>query len=362
MSEPAGRPARLAPDADGAGAAASTPAQPLAALFPGQGSHSIGMGRALYAASPAARAVLDEAEATLPGLLRLMWEGPADELQQTANQQPALVAAGIAALAAWREAGAAPLTHAAGHSLGEYSALVAAGSLAFGDALRLVRARGEAMQRAVPVGDGAMVAVLKLDGEHVARTLTAVGGTVEIANRNSPQQTVISGTAAAVAVAAARLKREGARTVSLKVSAPFHCSLMAPAAEALAPLLADTAFAAPNLTVIANVSAREIASGAQARALLVEQVTAPVRWVETLERLYALGVRRFVEFGSGNVLTGLVGRTLSGVQALAVDDPESLRAAQAALEADASAPSATPNATPSAAEPGTAAPPPEEER
>ncbi len=311
---------------------------PLAGLFPGQGSQSIGMARALYEASPAARAALDEAEATLPGLLALMWEGPTEALQATANQQPALVAAGAAALAAWREAGGAPITHAAGHSLGEYTALVAAGSLSLADALRLVRARGEAMQRAVASGEGAMAAVMKLGAERVQAVLAEVDGVVEVANLNSPQQTVISGAAAAVADAAERLKAVGGRAVPLKVSAPFHCSLMAPAASELAPLLAATRFEDPLLPVIANVSADVVASGAEARALLEHQVTASVRWVETLERLHALGVRRYVELGSGSVLTGLVGRTLDGVDARAVSDPESLRAA---LDAFASA-AATP--------------------
>ncbi len=304
---------------------------PLAALFPGQGSQALGMGRALYASSPAARAVLDDAEAVLPGLLSLMWEGPAEALQLTANQQPALVAAGAAALAAWHEAGGPTITHAAGHSLGEYTALVAAGSLGLADALRLVRARGEAMQRAVPAGEGAMAAVLKTDAEHVARVLAKVRGVVEIANRNSPQQTVIAGSAGAVAAAAARLEDDGARVIALKVSAPFHCSLMLPAAGALAPLLATTAFAAPRLSVIANVTADVVASGAEARGLLERQVTAPVRWLETLERLRALGVRRFVELGSGAVLTALVRRSLQGVQAAAVSDPDTLRAAIEAL-------------------------------
>lgn len=310
---------------------------PLAALFPGQGSQAIGMARAFYDASPAARAVLDEADGTLPGLLALMWEGPAEDLQATANQQPALVAAGSAALAAWREAGGPPLTHAAGHSLGEYTALVAAGSLALGDALRLVRARGEAMQRAVPAGEGAMAAVMKLDAARIHAVLAEVDGVVEVANLNSPQQTVISGAAAAVAAAAERLKAAGGRAVPLKVSAPFHCSLMAPAAAELAPLLAATRFDDPTLAVTANVSADRVTSGAEARSLLEQQVTAPVRWVETLERLHADGVTRFVELGSGSVLTGLVGRTLDGVQAHAVSDPETLRAALDALAASAAA-------------------------
>ena len=308
-------------------------AGPLAGLFPGQGSQAVGMARAFYDASPAAQAVLDEADATLPGLLALMWEGPAETLQRTANQQPALVAAGVAALAAWREAGGHPISHAAGHSLGEYSALVAAGTLTLSDALRLVRARGEAMQRAVPEGEGAMAAVLKVDGDAVAALLAEVDGVVEIANRNSPQQTVISGTAAAVAEASARLKAIGARAVPLKVSAPFHCSLMQPAADELAPLLRAARFDDPTLRVVANVSAAEIASGDEARALLERQVTAPVRWVETLERLRALGVTRFVELGSGAVLTGLVGRTLADATVLAVQDPASLRAALDALKA-----------------------------
>lgn len=304
---------------------------PLAGLFPGQGSQALGMGRTLYTSSPAARAVLDDAETALPGLLSLMWEGPDEALRLTANQQPALVAAGAAALAAWREAGGPTITHAAGHSLGEYTALVAAGSLTLADALRLVRARGEAMQRAVPAGEGAMAAVLKTDAEHVARVLADVDGVVEIANRNSPQQTVISGSVPAVADAAARLEEQGARVVRLKVSAPFHCSLMLPAAAALAPLLATTAFAAPSLHVIANVTADVVGSGAEARGLLERQVTAPVRWLETLERLHALGVRRFVELGSGAVLTGLVKRSLQGVQAAAVSDADTLHAAIASL-------------------------------
>ena len=311
--------------------------RPLAALFPGQGSQALGMGHALYRASEAARAVIIDAEAALPGLTSVMWEGPAELLRSTANAQPALLAVSIAALAAWREAGGPAFSHAAGHSLGEYSALVAAGSLRLEDALRLVRARGEAMQRAVPAGAGAMAAILKTDAQHVERVLEGIDGVVEVANRNGAQQTVISGTAEAVAEASERLRAEGARAVMLEVSAPFHCSLMAPAAAELAPLLAATPFAPPALQVVANVSAEVIGSGDEARALLERQVTGSVRWVETLERLHGAGVRNFVEFGVGSVLVGLLKRALPGATALSVTDPESLQDAIAAL-ADGRAP------------------------
>src|SRR5690606_31256669 len=302
----------------------------LAALLPGQGSQAVGMTRGLYDASPAARRVLDEAEAALPGLLELMWEGPAEELQLTANQQPALVAAGAAAYAAWREAGGAPAALGAGHSLGEYTAHVAAGSLSVADAVRLVRRRGSYMQEAVPAGEGAMAAVLKLDDETIAAALaevTAAGAVVEVANLNSPGQTVVSGSAAGVERASALLKERGGRVIPLKVSAPFHCSLMRPAAERLAPDLAATRFAEPGFTIVCNVTAAPLPSAAEAPALLTEQVTAPVRWVECVRRLQELGATRFVEFGSGSVLAGLVGRILPGSQVVSVEDPASLQAA-----------------------------------
>jgi [acyl-carrier-protein] S-malonyltransferase len=305
---------------------------PFAALFPGQGSQAVGMARALADASPAARATLDAAESALPGLLALMWEGPADTLQLTANQQPALVAAGAAAYAAYLEAGGAPATYVAGHSLGEFTALVAAGALAIGDAVRLVRARGEAMQTAVPEGEGAMAAILKLGRDEVEAAVDAVradGLVVDVANLNAPQQTVISGSVAGVAATAERLKAAGGRAVPLKVSAPFHCRLMRPAAEALQPHLAAARLRPLTARLVANVTAEVVEDPEVERALLLEQVTAPVRWVETLERLHALGVRRFVEFGSGNVLTGLVGRTLAGdeIEALAASDPDGVAAA-----------------------------------
>lgn len=306
--------------------------RPFAALFPGQGSQAVGMARAFYEASPAARAALDVAEAALPGLLTLMWEGPAEELQRTANQQPALVAAGAAAYAAWLEAGGAPADYVAGHSLGEFTALVAAGALDLGDAVRLVRARGEAMQRAVPEGEGAMAAILKVSADVVEAAVEAVradGLVVDVANYNAPEQTVVSGRPDGVAAAAARLKEQGARAVPLKVSAPFHCRLMKPAAEALQPHLAAVSLRPLGAGLVANVTGDLVPDVEVERRLLVGQVTAPVRWTASLRRLADLGAQRFVEFGSGAVLTGLVGRTLDGVAARAVADPAALQEALA---------------------------------
>lgn len=305
---------------------------PFAALFPGQGSQAVGMAKAFYDASPAARAALDVAEAALPGLLALMWEGPAEELQKTANQQPALVAAGAAAYAAWLEAGGPTADFVAGHSLGEFTALVAAGSLDLGEAVRLVRARGEAMQRAVPEGEGAMAAILKVTADVVEAAVDAVradGLIVDVANYNAPEQTVISGRPDGVAAAVARLKEAGGRAVPLKVSAPFHCRLMQPAAEALKPHLAAVSLRPLGAGLVANVSADLVPDVEFERRLLVGQVTAPVRWTASLRRLEELGATRFVEFGSGAVLTGLVGRTLAGATAVAVADPDALKGALA---------------------------------
>ena len=285
------------------------------------------MAHDLYNGSAAAKTVLDEAEAALPGLLTLMWEGPAEVLGRTANQQPALVAAGVAAYRAYRAAGGAEPGVLAGHSLGEFSAHVAAGSLTLADAVKLVRKRGEYMQEAVPAGQGAMAAVLKTDRAHVERVCADTAGVVEVANLNAPEQTVISGEAEAVRTAGERLKAEGARVVTLDVSAPFHCSLMRPAAKRLAGDLARINFGQPQQPIITNVTADVLENITQAPALLTRQVTAPVRWVETLERLRALGVTRFLEFGSGKVLTGLAKRTLGEVDALAVTDLKSLEEA-----------------------------------
>ncbi len=302
------------------------------ALFPGQGSQAVGMAGALAEHSPAARAVLDEAEATLPGLTGLMQDGPIEELTLTANQQPALVTAGIAAWRAWLEAGGPQPVAAAGHSLGEFSALVASGALSLVDALRLVRSRGEFMQEAVPEGTGAMAAVMKLDPAAIERVLEQVTGIVAIANLNSPAQTVISGESVAVASANEALKAAGARVIPLKVSAPFHCPLMQDAADRLAPLLEATGFKDPAFPVISNVTARA-AARAELPSLLTQQVTGRVRWVETMTNLADSPVDTFIEFGSGQVLSGLVTRTLSGVRVASVTDPASLRAALAMVNA-----------------------------
>ncbi len=312
----------------------------LAFVFPGQGSQAAGMGRALAEAFPAARAVFDAVDAALgEKLSTLCFEGPEEALRLTANTQPAILAVSAAAAAVLAEAGVAP-DLVAGHSLGEYSALVCAGALGAADAARAVRARGTFMQEAVPAGQGAMSAVLGLAPERVKavcdEAAAATGQVVSPANYNEPGQTVIAGAAAAVEAAGARLKEAGARRVlPLPVSAPFHCALMQPVRPRLEAVLRAVAFRAPRVPVVTNVEAKANADAARIVPLLVEQVTAPVRWIECVQELARQGVTRVVEVGPGKVLGGLVRRIDRSIEALHVEDPASLESTLAALKGGA---------------------------
>jgi [acyl-carrier-protein] S-malonyltransferase len=291
----------------------------LAIVFPGQGSQSVGMMQG-FADRPVVEATFREASALLGlDLWKLVAEGPAEALAQTVNTQPVMLVAGVACWRAWREAGGPMPAKFAGHSLGEYTALVAAGALAFEDAVTLVHARGRFMQEAVPSGRGAMAAVMGVGSEVVAEACheaaRETGAVVSPANLNGPEQTVIAGEARAVERAAALAKAAGARrTVMLPVSAPFHCALMRPAAEKLAAELARVRFSAPSPPVVTNVEAEPNRDPARIPALLAEQVTAPVRFVECVRRLVALGVRRVIEVGPGGVLCGLVARIERGLE------------------------------------------------
>jgi [acyl-carrier-protein] S-malonyltransferase len=306
----------------------------VAFLFPGQGSQEVGMGRALAESSPAAAAVWAEADAALAfSLSKLCFDGPAEDLALTANTQPAVLTASVAAAAALAERGVTPGL-AAGHSLGEYSALVVAGALRFADAVRLVRRRGEFMQEAVPVGTGAMAALLGVDlatAEQVC-VEAAQGEVVGVANINSPGQIVIAGHRTAVerAVAAAAA-RGGRKSVLLPVSAPFHCALMKPAADRLAAELERVAVSDPRIPVIRNVDGRVTRAADEVKPFLLQQVASPVRWTDCVERLAREGATSFLEVGPGRVLTGLLKRTLDGARGHAVEDPASLDKAVAAL-------------------------------
>jgi [acyl-carrier-protein] S-malonyltransferase len=306
-------------------------------IFPGQGSQAAGMGRELAEKYAAARAVFEEADEALGfALSRLCFEGLAEDLQLTENTQPAILATSVAALRAVESEGLPRPSFVAGHSLGEYSALVAAGALSLADAIRTVRKRGRYMQEAAPVGVGAMAAVLGADLETIESVCSEARQGSEVcsaANINSPGQIVIAGSAAAVERAIPLLKERGAkRAIPLKVSAPFHCALMLPAQERLAADLEQIEFKDLSVPLVTNVDARLIRTGAEARDSLVRQVSQPVRWRETIELLAREGVETFVEVGPGKVLSGLVRQTAPQARSLNVEDAASLGAALADSE------------------------------
>ena len=299
----------------------------LVFTFPGQGSQRPGMG-APWIDHPSWELVTDASEAVDRDVAALLLDAGQEELTQTRNAQLACFTLSMVVLDAIERTGLAPVA-AAGHSLGEYSALVAAGALGFADALRLVRRRGQLMQEAVPVGQGAMAAIIGLDPEAIAgiATESAQGEICAVANFNGPSQTVIAGSKGAVDRAVVLARERGARKATLlAVSAPFHSPLMRPAREGMAPLLAATAFEDPRLPVVSNVDAAPVASGETARDALVRQIDSPVRWVESISWMEeALGVEVFVEVGPGNVLSGLNRRIVKAARSTAVTDPDHLR-------------------------------------
>ncbi|RWR07784.1 ACP S-malonyltransferase [Paenirhodobacter populi] len=301
-------------------------------VFPGQGAQTIGMGKALADSYPAAKAVFDEVDEALgEKLSALIWEGSIEDLTLTANAQPALMATSIAALRALESEGFAVTDAAfvAGHSLGEYSALCAAGSLSLSDTARLLRIRGAAMQSAVPVGIGAMAALLGLDFATATEVATeaAQGEVCQAANDNDPSQVVVSGHKGAVERAVEIAKAKGAkRAVMLPVSAPFHCALMQPAADRMAEALADVEVNPPVVPLVANVVAEAVTDPATIRALLVKQVTGSVRWRESVEWMAGQGVTEFWEIGAGKALSGMIRRIAKDTVQKAVGTPEDIAA------------------------------------
>lgn len=303
-------------------------------VFPGQGSQVVGMGRRLAEASPVAREVFEEVDDALgQHLSRLMFEGPQEELTLTANAQPALMAVSVALARTLEKDGGKRLadiaSYVAGHSLGEYSALAAAEAIGLADSARLLRRRGEAMQAAVPVGEGAMAALLGLDIPDVEEIIgeASAEGVVAIANDNTPGQVVVSGATRAVERATVLAKQKGARrAIMLDVSAPFHCPLLQPAADAMQEALASVAMDEPLIPLIANVTAEPVTDSEEIRRLLVEQVTATVRWRESVLTMKNLGVTTLVELGGGKVLTGMVRRIDRELTGISIEDPDDIEA------------------------------------
>jgi [acyl-carrier-protein] S-malonyltransferase len=303
-------------------------------VFPGQGSQAVGMLKS-YAGLPDIDAVRTQAAEVLGAhFLPLLDEGPAEALNQTVNTQPAMVTAGYAAYRAWRALGGPAPEIAAGHSLGEYTALTAAGALKFADALPLVHFRAQAMQEAVPAGEGAMAAILNLDDEHVVAACAEAGGTVQAVNFNAPGQVVIAGEKAAVQRAIEKCKARGAkRALPLPVSAPFHSTLMEPAAERLKGHIRGLLMGSPQFAVVNNVDVAIENEPARIKDALVRQAASPVRWVETIRKMLEMGATHIVECGPGRVLGGMTKRIAPEVQSLTLHDRASLEAAIQAVKA-----------------------------